>query len=148
MLCDNSWATDVASCLTTQLPHTTYLLHFSHQSSTQLSRKECWYQPFGMCCDDAKELTFRSAATISGLLQVDVQRKWGWSFTLQIDWEIHPWLFVHSLCSLCEVKRVDEHIGEHLWKCWFQQDCFRLPFQLESSCLCYVSQHRFLGTTN
>lgn len=74
MLCDNSWDTDVASCLTTLLPHTTYLLHFSHQSSMQLSRKECWYQLFGMCCSNAKELTFRSAAPISGLLQVDVER--------------------------------------------------------------------------
>lgn len=25
---------------------------------------------------------------------------------------------------------------------------FCLPFQLESSCLCYVSQHRFARTTN
>lgn len=150
MLCDNSWDTDVASCLTTLLPHTTYLLHFSHQSSIQLSRKECWYQLFGMCCSNAKELTFRSAATISGLLQVDVERNGAGAVvcTCYKRWRNTSVAFCALLCFLCEVKWVDEHILEHLWKRCLQQDCFCLPFQLESSCLCYVSQHTFLRTTN
>ena len=67
-------------------------------------------------------------------------------YTFQISGEMHRGSVSIHFTSLSEMN-VRAWLGASL-EVLAPERLFCLPFQLESSCLCYVSQHRFARTTN
>lgn len=76
-------------------------------------------------------------------------KKRGWVsslYTFHIGGEIHRGLLYIHFTSLSEMN-VWAYLGASL-EVLTPERLFCLPFQLDSGCLCYVSQHRFVRTTN